>query len=211
MARHGVARHGAELGCPAGSGGSHPSQPTQQVPDLLVPPQLWPAVTGARGGATSMPMNHSARSQRALPCQNHPDPKPPRPPQLSPAGSQRGTGTARQRQLDLATSGSPASLNTCGLPTPQPQCRPMEPGPWLLVPTRAAPRSRMLTPPMSAGGTWPQAAARRDSAGRGGLCLPGPHLPWDTPPSPFPSPVQGQRVPEHLGPGTARGCAHPQL
>lgn len=67
----------------------------------------------------------------------------------------------------------------------------------------------MLTPPMSASGTWPQAAARRDSAGRGGLCLPGPHLPWATPPQPLPQPSPGPGGPRAPGAGHSEGLRTP--
>ena len=61
----GTAWHDAELGCPADS---RASRPAWRVPGLLVPPQPWPAVTGARGGAMSRPTNRSAPSQGVLPA-----------------------------------------------------------------------------------------------------------------------------------------------
>lgn len=84
MMRCGTAWHDAELGCPTGSWASHPAR---RVPDLLVPPQPWPAVTGARGGATSTPTNRSVLSQGVLPaaCASLPElarPKPLHPPWL---------------------------------------------------------------------------------------------------------------------------------
>lgn len=54
-----------------------PALPTSlQVPDPLVPPQPWPAVTGAHGGATSTPTNCS---QRVLPAARASLPEPPGP------------------------------------------------------------------------------------------------------------------------------------
>ena len=79
LCRHSVAQHGAELGCPAASHGSHPSHPTEQISHLLVPPRLWLAVPGACGKATATSKNRSTRSQGVFLCQNHPDPKPPHP------------------------------------------------------------------------------------------------------------------------------------
>lgn len=150
----GTVWHGAELGCPAASHGSHPSHPTEQISHLLVPPRLWLAVPGARGKATATSKNRSTRSQGVLLCQSHPDPKPPRPlSRPQPGGSTGQTLLAAAAGFGhLLEQSDPHHL-------------------WAAHTTAAAPGRAagptsvpMLTPDVTAG-TRPQAAARNGPAG----------------------------------------------
>lgn len=67
----------------------------------------------------------------------------------------------------------------------------------------------MLTPPMSASGTWPQAAARRDSAGRGGALPARTPLALSHPSQPLPQPSPGPEGPRTPGAGHSEGLRTP--